>query len=390
VNQNAFREIVSGKDMRAAARLLRPCLRVLSWGWQAVIRLRNAGYDRGWLRSYTAAGANTPSPASRVLPLVKGESLNKVPVISVGNITTGGTGKTPLVAWLCNMLSARGVRCAILTRGYRTRPGQVSDEPALLSKACKVPVVVDSDRVAGARKAIAQHGAQALICDDGFQHRRLRRDMDIVAIDATCPFGYGRMLPAGLLREPVSSLARADAVVITRFDQADDAQVRRLEQDIRRVAPGIPIAKAVHKHTHAVTAGKKQLSLDELRAKKVFAFCGIGNPKAFYDCLRQHGIALTGTRTFDDHHPYTDSDIKSLYREASAGGAEVLLCTQKDWVKSALLAPEKTPAAAYMAMELEFVEGLDELQEAIQKNFILVHGRDALTRVFSSSLRSMD
>lgn len=364
--------------------LLRPGLRVLSWGWQAVIRLRNAGYDRGWLKSYAATGRlernklvgmahptgtaidATPSPAARVLPLAKGESINRVPVISVGNITTGGTGKTPLVVWLCGYLSGRGAKCAILTRGYRTKPGQVSDEPALLSKACKAPVVVDHDRVAGARKAIELHGAQALILDDGFQHRRLKRDMDIVAIDATCPFGYGRMLPAGLLREPVSSLARASAVVITRFDQADDEQVQRLEQEIRRLAPEIPIAKAVHRHTHAVTAGSKRLSLDELRARKVFAFCGIGNPKAFYDCLRQYGMTLTGTRTFDDHHPYTDGDMKSLYKEASACGAEVLLCTQKDWVKSALLAPEKTPAAAYMAMELEFVEGLDELQKAIE------------------------
>lgn len=364
--------------------LLRPFLRVLSWGWQAVICLRNTGYDRGWLRSYAADGNvgktalagtahpttsadATPSPAAPGLPLEKGESLNRVPVFSVGNITTGGTGKTPLVVWLCNALSGRGVKCAILTRGYRTKPGQMSDEPALLGKACKAPVVVDHDRVAGARKAIAQHGARALILDDGFQHRRLKRDMDIVAIDATCPFGYGRMLPAGLLREPVSSLARADAVLITRFDQAEDEQMRRLEQTIRTYAPGIPIAKAVHRHTHAVMTGSRRLSLDELRAKKVFAFCGIGNPKAFYDCLRQHGMTLTGTRTFDDHHPYTDSDMKSLYQQASAGGAEILLCTQKDWVKSALLAPEKTPAAAYMAMELEFVEGLDNLQEAIEK-----------------------
>ncbi len=362
--------------------LLRPFLRVLSWGFEAVICLRNAGYDRGWLRSYAADGAKPSSPlgidpckggelntAKQSLSVAPDEinSCNRVPVISVGNITTGGTGKTPLVVWLCGYLSGRGVRCAILTRGYRTKPGQVSDEPALLGKACKAPVVVDHDRVAGARKAIEQHGAGALILDDGFQHRRLKRDMDIVAIDATCPFGYGRMLPAGLLREPVSSLARADAVVITRFDQADDAQIKRLEEAIRRVAPGVPIAKAVHKHTHAVTAGNATLSLDELRAKKVFAFCGIGNPKAFYDCLRQHGMTLTGTRTFDDHHPYTDGDMKSLYNEASADGAEVLLCTQKDWVKSALLAPARTPAAAYMAMELEFVEGLDELQKEIER-----------------------
>jgi tetraacyldisaccharide 4'-kinase len=153
LNQNAFREIVSGKDQRAAACLLRPALRVLSWGWQAVIRLRNAGYDSGLLGTQAA----------------------DVPVISVGNITTGGTGKTPLVAWLCNLLHARGVRCAILTRGYKTKPGHVTDEPAMLGKACRAPVVVNHDRVAGAKKAVAEHKAAALVMDDGFQHRRLRR-----------------------------------------------------------------------------------------------------------------------------------------------------------------------------------------------------------------------
>jgi tetraacyldisaccharide 4'-kinase len=323
--------------------MLRPVLRVLSWGWQAVIRLRNAGYDSGLLGTQAAA----------------------VPVITVGNITTGGTGKTPLVAWLCNLLHGRGVRCAILTRGYKTRPGQVTDEPALLGKACLAPVVVNHDRVAGAKKAVSEHKAAVLVMDDGFQHRRLRRDADIVAVDATCPFGYGRILPAGLLREPVSSLKRASAVVITRFDQADEEQVGRLVQEIRRYAPGIVIAKAVHRHTHAVTIGNKTLGLEELRKRKVFAFCGIGNPKAFYDCLEQNGIHLTGTKTFDDHHDYQDWEMKGLFREAAISGADVLLCTQKDWVKSALLAPEAKPMLAYMAMELEFVEGLDELCELI-------------------------
>lgn len=335
--------------------MLRPVLRGLSWGWGAVIRARNAGYDRGWLRSYNA----DPLPGMELS--IAGQP-HGVPVISIGNVTTGGTGKTPLVAWLCNYLHGRGVKCAILTRGYKTKAGQVTDEPALLGKACPAAaVVVNHDRVAGARKAVAEHKAAALILDDGYQHRRLRRDLDIVAVDATCPFGYGRMLPSGLLREPVSGLARASAVVITRYDQADERQVARLVEEIRRYAPKAIIAKAVHRHTHAVAIGNKRLTLDELRSKRVFAFCGIGNPKAFYDCLAAERIRLTGTRTFDDHHHYTDWEMKALYREAAISGADVLLCTQKDWVKSALLAPETKPMLAYMAMDLEFAEGLDEL-----------------------------
>lgn len=329
-------------------------MRAAALAWGAVIRARNAAYNRGWLKTYDANG----STSSR--------SLGVLPVISVGNITTGGTGKTPLVAWLCNYLAGHGVRCAILTRGYKTRPGQVTDEPALLGKACpQATVVVNHDRVAAAKKAIEQYRAEALVLDDGFQHRRLRRDIDIVAVDATCPFGYGRMLPAGLLREPVRELKRAKAVVITRFDQATEERVSELEQTIRRYAPQAVIAKAVHKHTHAVTFGNKTLAIDELRRRHVFAFCGIGNPTAFYDCLQASGIRLTGTRTFDDHWRYTDNEMKGLFREAALSGADVMLCTQKDWVKSALLSPETRPMLAYMAMELEFVQGLKELQAVI-------------------------
>ncbi|MCE5186189.1 MAG: tetraacyldisaccharide 4'-kinase [Planctomycetaceae bacterium] len=385
MNQNAFREIVSGKDRRRRAALLRPGLRVLSWGWAAIIRARNAGYDGGWLRVYDASGSKakqslTVAPNNGQRTEDRGQRTCTgqppvPPVISVGNITTGGTGKTPLVVWLCNYLHGRGVKCAILTRGYKTCPGQVTDEPALLGKACPAAaVVVDHDRVAGARKAIEQHHAQALVLDDGFQHRRLRRDLDIVAVDATCPFGYGRMLPAGLLREPLCGLKRAGAVVITRFDQADEEQVKRLEQEIRRLAPRAAVAKAVHRHTHAVTAGSRRMTIEELRQRPVFAFCGIGNPKAFYDCLAQQAIRLTGTRTFDDHHPYTDGEMKDVFRQAAASGAEVILCTQKDWVKSALLAPAMKPVLAYMAMELEFVEGLEPLKtlvdETIEKSEI--------------------
>jgi tetraacyldisaccharide 4'-kinase len=304
------------------------------------------GYDRGWLSTYDVSK----------------------PVISVGNITTGGTGKTPLVAWLCNYLHDRGIRCAILTRGYKTRAGETSDEPALLGKACPgTAVVVNHNRAVGARKALEQHGAQALVLDDGFQHRRQRRDVDIVAVDATCPFGYGRMLPAGLLREPVTGLNRASAVVITRFDQASEEQVSRLVRTIRRHAPTAIIAKAVHKHTHAVTFANRTIPIEELRERQVYAFSGIGNPAAFYNCLAQHGIKVVGIKTFNDHHRYTDSDMKALFWEAAMHGADMLLCTQKDWVKSALLAPDSRPTLAYMAMELEFVEGLEELTAVIDK-----------------------
>jgi len=294
-----------------------------------------------------------------------------VPVISIGNITTGGTGKTPLVIWLCNYLRNRGLQSSILTRGYKTQPNQITDEPALLARAClDTDVIVNPDRIAGAKKAISAHQAQALVLDDGFQHRRIKRDLDIVAVDATCPFGYGRVLPAGLLREPKGGLSRADAVIITRFDQADAEQLRQLEQEILQIAPTIAIARAVHKHTHAVTFQNKKLTLEELRSKKIFAFCGIGNPTAFFRCLEQNGLPPEETQIFDDHHAYTQEEMKQIFERAHSCGAEMILCTQKDWVKSALLSPEEEGVVfAYLAMELDFLEGLDKITSLIDNLF---------------------
>jgi len=294
-----------------------------------------------------------------------------VPVISIGNLTTGGTGKTPLVIWLCNYLRNKGLHCSILTRGYKTAPDQITDEPALLARAClDTDVIVNPNRVAGAQKAVSAYQAQVLVLDDGFQHRKLKRDLDIVAIDATCPFGYGRVLPAGLLREPKGGLSRADAVIITRFDQVEVGQMRQLEKKIQKISPNIPIAKAVHKHTGAVTFQNEKLDLEELCSKKIFAFCGIGNPNAFFRCLEQNDLFLADTQIFDDHHAYTQEEMKQIFERARSCEAEVILCTQKDWVKSALLSPEeKNVVFAYLAMELDFLEGLDKITPLIDNLF---------------------
>ena len=314
-----------------------------------VMRGRNLLYTLGILRSHAAG----------------------VPVVSIGNITTGGTGKTPLVIWLCNYLQNKGVHCSILTRGYKTAPDQITDEPALLARACPdTDVIVNPNRVAGAKKAVRVHQAEALVLDDGFQHRRLKRNLDIVAVDATCPFGYGRVLPAGLLREPKRGLSRADAVIITRFDQADAEQMRQLEQQVQQLAPNIPIAKAAHIHTAAVTFQNEKVDLEELRSKRIFAFCGIGNPGAFFRCLEQNGLSLAETQIFDDHHAYTQEEMKEIFERARDCEAEMILCTQKDWVKSALLSPEeKDVVFAYLAMELDFLEGFDKITALVDDLF---------------------
>ncbi|MHC4988916.1 MAG: tetraacyldisaccharide 4'-kinase [Planctomycetota bacterium] len=355
MNQQTYRRIVSGQDQGFGVSVLRFLLRGVALIYGFAVRLRNLGYRWGILRSGAVS----------------------VPVISIGNITAGGTGKTPLVIWLCNYLQSKGIRCSILTRGYKTQAGDISDEPALLAKSCEgTSVVINPNRLAGAQKAVSVHQAQAIVMDDGFQHRKLWRDLDIIAVDATCPFGYGRILPAGLLREPISGLARASAVVITRADQVSEEELDAIGQQIRRCGPTVPVAKTVHKLSHAVSYPNQIIGLEELRSSKVYAFCGIGNPEAFFDSLKRNNIDLCGTKMFDDHHAYTAADVEQIFTDANACGATVILCTQKDWIKNALLTPAREGIVfAYLAMELDFLEGVDKITGLIDSLVDTTNGK---------------
>jgi tetraacyldisaccharide 4'-kinase len=345
LSQQTYQRIVSGADQRLIVRIFRILLGLLSWVYSIIMRCRNRFYDTGTLASEPAA----------------------VPVISIGNLTTGGTGKTPLVIWLAKLMHKKGLKCSILTRGYKTQPGQMTDEPAILAKSCPhAAVVVNSDRIAGARKAIDDHHGQVLIMDDGFQHRRLQRDLDIVTIDATCPFGYGKVLPAGFLREPKEGLKRADAVIVTRCDLVSEDELVRLVTEIHQLSPSIPIIQTAHRHTEAVTYESKRVDMETLRAAPAYAFCGIGNPQAFFDSLTANGIQLAGTRTFDDHHDFDADDMNTLITLAKQSGAGSLLCTQKDWVKAATAGDEKDDIVfAYLAMELDFLDGADTIETLI-------------------------
>lgn len=346
MNQNWFRNLVAEKDNNFFEKLLLGVLRFVSVFYLLAVKIRNRFFDWGLKKSFKVS----------------------VPVVSIGNITTGGTGKTPLVMWLCNYLESINVKSSILTRGYKTKKGKLSDEPAILAKGCgETKVVVNPNRVEGARKAIGEYGAECLVMDDGFQHRRLRRDVDIVAMDATCPFGYGRLLPGGLLREPVSSLKRADAVVITRFDQADPENVKIVAEKIKNIKPDIEIAKAVHRPVGAVLMKNQKISLEELKKKKIFAFCGIGNPEAFLKMLNQLGMDVVGSKIFNDHHEFTDEDTRDIFSQAELVGADIIISTQKDWVKTALLTMEDERIDfAYLAIQLQFVEGEDRMVAMIK------------------------
>jgi tetraacyldisaccharide 4'-kinase len=274
-------------------------------------------------------------------------------VISVGNLTTGGTGKTPMVLAIAERLLAEGKNVGILTRGYRgekiastsennpptgTKSSgtnavttnaltTTSDEVRLLQSRLgkRVQFGVGANRYEQGRE-LSQRGVSWFVLDDGFQHLQLARDVDIVLIDATNPFSGGRLLPAGHLREPRSALARADIIVITRSTRA-----LAIESAIRRDSSA-PIFYAQSKldAIHSFTEGHVASAVAPEALAKLFAFCGIGNPAAFLNDLRTWGLDIVGHKFFPDHHRYTAKDAQEILHEASAAGASALICTEKD------------------------------------------------------------
>ncbi len=301
-----------------------------------------------------------------------------VPVISVGNITVGGTGKTPMVAWLAEQLKDR-CRVAILSRGYgRDERSGVDDENRMLARmAPEAALVVNADRVAGAEEAVGVHGAEVLILDDGFQHRRLARDLDIVLVDAVQPFGGGRLLPRGLLREPLSELKRADFIVLTRSDLVDPGHIGRIGGRLRPYAGDVPIALAEHRPTglwrvdvagdaegasgHVAREG--DIPPGGLREGNWAAFCGIGNPEGFRRTLKRLGAQLVRFDVFPDHYRYAGAEVQSLLERAAAAGCVGVLTTEKDATKvEGLLAGRCPVPVLVLWVGMEIVRNADCLQ----------------------------
>ncbi len=301
-------------------------LKLLAAGFGLGVALRRAAYDRGWLKT---------------------RRLGR-PVISVGNLTVGGTGKTPLVASIARRLVDRGLKPAILTRGYGRRDGaklvvlepgpgrapdprQVGDEPALLArKLPDVPIVIGADRHQAGVLAEEQFGVDIHILDDGFQHWALERDVDIVLIDVTHDPSEWALLPAGRLREPASALERADIIVLTRADLAD---ARPVEERVRQISPR---ARIFHSHTKLSrlvdVATGRVYPPGAFQGEPVYAFCGIGNPKAFFADLKKWGFSVVARHAFRDHHPYPDDglEVVELVMEQDESGAKVMVSTEKD------------------------------------------------------------
>lgn len=348
MEQQEYKKIISRQRKGAIAFLLRVIFSIASICYGTVIMLRNFFYSVG---------------------IFKTQKVNAI-VISVGNITVGGTGKTPFVIWLCNFLKQQNISLAVLTRGYKAQRRTQTDEPAEIAENClDVPIIINPDRVAGAKEAIEKYGAKVLILDDGFQHRRLFRNLDIITIDAAEPFGFGKHLPAGLLREPVSSLKRANAVIITHCDLVAESKLKDIEQTLKDINPRLLIMKTSHKPSCIFTSDNKQLSIDYLKGKNVFAFCGIGNPDSFRKTLENEGAVVKGFEIFDDHYHYSQDDIVSIVQKAKNANAQLVIATQKDWTKIKHLESLRTIDTffAYLEIEIKITEGEDKFRRLISQ-----------------------
>lgn len=285
-----------------------------------------------------------------------------VPVISIGNLTVGGTGKTPCVEYVATLLRDQGVVAAILSRGYGSEAGRNDEAMVLEENLPDVPHLQGADRTELARTAIEELESECLILDDGFQHRRLGRDLDVVLIDASDPWAGGYLLPRGGLREPRSRLRRADFILLTRVDQATN--LPGLLQEIARYAPGIPVAHSVHAPLELVN-GTEPLPPNALAGKTVGAFCGIGNPEAFRRTLTDLGAAITELKQYPDHHPYARADVEALTRWAGSLPKDAwIVTTQKDWVKLRVAELAGRPVYA-VRIGLELTSGKEEFERTV-------------------------
>lgn len=338
---------------RAASIALAP----LSGIYEALVRSGNALYSRAFFRVHDVGK----------------------PVISVGNLTTGGTGKTPLVEWIARDMAATGQRVCVLTRGYRrdsagrivvstgheilATVAEAGDEALLLAEDLKdkAAVICDADRVAAARWAIENFKSETFVLDDGFQHQRIARDLNIVTIDATNPWGNGLLLPAGILREPRTALLRADCVVVTRADDIEEFE--RLKAEIQALVPDAVILRSrmTVRGLHPVNELATLTSVDALKSFRAAAFCGIGNPGSFFLLLKNNGLDLRFKRALRDHFSYRQADIDRLTKAALARNAQIFLTTAKDAVKLRSLNARLPCYAVEIQMEIDQPEILREL-----------------------------
>jgi tetraacyldisaccharide 4'-kinase len=256
---------------------------------------------------------------------------------------------------------------AIVSRGYRATAGGSNDEALELRQSLPdVPHVQNPDRVTAARAAIEQHGCDLILLDDGFQHRRLARDLDIVLLDALEPFGFDHVFPRGTLREPVRGLRRADVVCLTRADVLAPSVREAIRHRVAEIAPRATWCELTHAPSGLLAAAGGRQSLETLRGRRVAAFCGIGNPAGFRHTLAAAGCEVVGWREFPDHHSFSQADIAELADSAERTGADLVVCTHKDLVKLNRDQLGERPLWA-VTIEIAFITGQEALADALQR-----------------------
>ncbi|MGQ9649694.1 MAG: tetraacyldisaccharide 4'-kinase [Phycisphaerae bacterium] len=327
-----YMEIVSGQRRGPLAWLARGSLWMVSKGYGSLLAARNAWYNSVALPQWL-----------------------DVPVISVGNLTVGGTGKTPMCGWLCRHLLGRGLKPAVLSRGYKATQEGLADEMLMLSRQYPQAVLVaHPDRYRAGCLAVEHYGAQVVILDDGFQHRRMGRDLDLLLVDATRPFGFGHLLPRGLLRESLRGLARAHAIVLTRCDHAAPDQVAEIEKSIRRQHPQALVVRAVHRPCGFT--GLDGVSVPMPRAARIGCLAGIARPDAFERTVADMGIRAAQVQWWPDHHCYTTADADMIRCWAERNRLEAIITTEKDAVKlGALKADWPLPVVA-LHVEIDMLD----------------------------------
>lgn len=344
---------MSGDDTTPRGALTRAALSALTPGYRAGNALRSVGF---------AVGLKPTRPLGR-------------PTVSVGNLTAGGTGKTPMVQHLVRQLAETGHRPCVLLRGYMGGDEAEEHRKALGDIAHVEP---DPDRVAAAARVLNEHPeTTCFVLDDGFQHRRARRDLDLVLIDATNPWGFGRLLPRGLLREPKGALCRADAVIVTRADQVPPEALQQLDNEVDRITGRPPIAHAEHAWDGLLSGKPNETGilkpLDELRGQTVMGVVGIGNPAAFANTLERHAGTVVHCEQLPDHHRYTTTQLNHLIELAKTAGATALVTTEKDWVKWELLLEDHPPDFPILraSLALGFRDGAEELSSLLAERIPL-------------------
>lgn len=371
ISRSAITRLQSGADRRLGAHLARAGLLPLSWLYGVIVVGYRCLYDRGLLRV-------TELPCR---------------VIAVGNLTVGGTGKSTTTRWLARLLRDRGYRVAVLSYGYHARGSgaattvvsdgrralvpvsESGDEPRMLADALPgVPVLIGPRRVLSGRRAVQEFGAEVCVLDDAFQYWRLRKDLEIVVVDAACPFGFGHLLPRGLLREPPRALSRAEVILLMNGECLPRADREALLRRLRRVAPEALLCEGRHAPTglrHLFRREERTLSW--LRGRRVAALSSLGNPENFERTLRDLGVAAISERRFPDHHRYTTREARAATTVQSPWEAVVTTAKDAPKLRHALGGDGDAPVYI-LEVDLEITAGAAELAERVLR--VVTHERE--------------